>query len=267
MGGRPSRPPPPPPPDPEVQRIRRERDNIYRERDDINRERDAYNSQIDIINASFMDYFNQHMRSWYDWTAITNARAEEQRIADEKAKVAAEEAKRFQELAINKTKNIVNNDNNSHISRKNDYFYKQNQIIYNSFTVFAKKTTIEKEDLISIIHKQNKQIETQLQKLIQEEKANNRQKHIKAEYLSVEINKMLEKNKIIFYIYYFLLFISSIIIYYNGHYKDITIIGIFVLLIMYPHVIYYLERIIYNLFMYLYLLYQSTPLYNGMLNM
>jgi preprotein translocase subunit SecF len=252
MGGRSSRPPPPPP-DPVVERIRSERDSYYRE-------------TVRIMNE-IKKYINIHFRSRYDYNNILQARAEEQQIADEKAKVAAEEAKRFQETAFNTTVNIINKDINHYINKKNIYFDNQNQIIYNTFTVFAKKTTAEKDDLISMMDKQNKQIEKQLQKIKQEEKENNRQKHIKAEYVSIEIDKMLEKNKILFYIYYFLLFISTIVIYFNAQYKNGIIIGLFILLIIYPFVIYYLELFVYNLFMYLYLLYKSTPLYNGMLNM
>jgi preprotein translocase subunit SecF len=252
MGGKKSRPPPPPP-DPIVERTRNERDSYYRERDRI------YNQ--------YKQYINLHFRSNYDQTKILEARGQEQQIADERAKVAAEEAKRFQETTINNTVNIINNDINPHINKKNIYFNNQNQIIYNTFTVFAKKTTAEKDDLISMMDKQNKQIQKQLQKIKQEEKENNRQKHIKAEYVSIEIDKMLEKNKILFYIYYFLLFISMIVIYFNAQYKNGIIIGLFILLIIYPFVIYYLELFVYNVFMYLYVLYQSTPLYNGMLNM
>lgn len=266
MGGRSSRrPPPPPPPDPEVGRIRRERDEYNNRKNQYISERDTINREINKINQNIVNYYNDHNRK--DWGEIMNARAEEQKIADEKARVAAEEAKRFKEVTFNNTVNIVDKDINSHIVRKNAYFDNQNQTIYNTFTAFAKKTTIEKDDLISMINKQNKQIETQLKKLKQEEKENNRQKHIKAEYLSIEINKLLEKNKIIFYIYYFLLFISMIIIYFNQHYKNTTIIGVFILLIIYPYIIYYLELFVYNLFMYLYSIYQSTPLYNTMLNM
>jgi hypothetical protein len=245
--------PPPPPPDPEVIRL-------YNERNDY------FNYAVQI-SREYTNYYNKHNWTLMDWRAIMDAREEEQKIADEKARVAAEEAKQFQETTFNNTVNIVNKDINSHIDRKNTYFNDQNQTIYNSFTIFAKKTAVEKDNLISIVDKQNKQIETQLQRLKQEEKENNRQKHIKAEYVSIEINKLLEKNKIIFYIYYFLLFISTIIIYFNDHYKDTTIIGIFILLMIYPYFIYYLELLIYNLFMYLYVLYQSTPLYNGMFNM
>ena len=263
MGGKKSRPiviplprpkpPPPPPPDPEVGRIRSVRDSYYRERD--------------RINNQYNQYTNVHWRSSYDQNKILEARAEEQRIADQKAAVAAEEAKRLQEITFNNTVNIINKDINPHINKKNAYFDNQNQIIYNTFTIFAKKTTAQKNDLISMMDKQNKQIEKQLQKIKQEEKENNRQKHIKAEYVSIEIKKILEKNKILFYIYYFLLFISIIVIYFNAQYKNGIIIGLFILLIIYPFVIYYLELFVYNLFMYLYVLYQSTPLYNGMLNM
>jgi hypothetical protein len=252
MGGKKSRPPPPPP-DPIVERTRNERDSYYRERD--------------RINNQYKQYTNLHFRSSYDIAKILEARLQEKQIAGERAKVAAEEANRFQETTINNTVNIINNDINPYINKKNIYFNNQNQIIYNTFTVFAKKTTAEKDDLISMMDKQNKQIQKQLQKIKQEEKENNRQKHIKAEYVSIEIDKMLEKNKILFYIYYFLLFISMIVIYFNAQYKNGIIIGLFILLIIYPFVIYYLELFVYNVFMYLYVLYQSTPLYNGMLNM
>lgn len=252
MGGKKSRPPPPPP-DPVVDRIRDQRDSYKRERD--------------RISNQYNEFTKLHWKTNHDPNKILEARAEEQKIADQKAKIAAEEAKKELKQTFDDTVTLINRESDFYTIRKNNYFDYQNEIIYNKFTIFAKKTSVEKDDLISMIDKQNKQIEKQLEKIKQEEKENNRQKHIKAEYVSIEIDKILEKNKILFYIYYFLLFISIIVIYFNAQYKNGIIIGLFILLIIYPFVIYYLELFVYNLFMYLYVLYQSTPLYNGMLNM
>jgi cytochrome c-type biogenesis protein CcmH/NrfF len=250
MGGGRSRPPPPPPPDPEVGRLRNERD--------------GYNRQRDNINNAYNNYTNIHWRSNFDNEQILKARAQEQAIADAKAEIAREQAKNLKTTTFNNTVNEINKDLNSHIDKKNSFFNSQNATVFKTLTVFMNKTRAQMNDLITDISNQNIQIEKQ----IQQNKANdNSQKYINYEYLNIEINKLKEKNKILWYTFYVLLIIAGIIIFLNNRFNNRIQVILFILLILYPFYIYYLELLIYNIFVYLKKVIELTPFHNTYLNL
>lgn len=243
-------PPPPLPPDSVVGEIRRDRDAYYRQRDNINNE---YNKYTDV-----------HWRSGYDNSNILNARGEEQRIADAKAEIEREKANTLKRTTVENTTNVINNDLNSHINIKNRFFNNQNAIIFSTLTLFMNKTRAQMNDLITDISSQNVQIEKQIQ---QNKTNDNGQKYIKFQYLNIENNKLKDNNKILWYIFYTLLIIAGITIFLNNRFNNRIQMILFILLIVYPYFIYYLELMIYNIFGYLKYLYQLTPLHNIYLNL
>lgn len=231
---------------------------------EIRRDRDAYYRQRDNINNEYNKYTDVHWRSGYDNSNILNARGEEQRIADAKAEIEREKANTLKRTTVENTTNVINNDLNSHINIKNRFFNNQNAIIFSTLTLFMNKTRAQMNDLITDISSQNVQIEKQIQ---QNKTNDNGQKYIKFQYLNIENNKLKDNNKILWYIFYTLLIIAGITIFLNNRFNNRIQMILFILLIVYPYFIYYLELMIYNIFGYLKYLYQLTPLHNIYLNL
>ena len=245
-----SPPPPQLPPDSVVGEIRRDRDAYYRQRDNINNE---YNK-----------YTNVHWRSNFDNEQILNARGEEQRIADAKAEIEREKANTLKRTTVENTTNVINNDLNSHINKKNSFLNNQNNAIFSTLILFMNNTRAQMNDLITDINNQNVQIENQIQ---QNKTNDNGQKYIKFQYLNIENNKLKDHNKILWYIFYALLIIAGITIFLNNRFNNRIQVILFILLIVYPYFIYYLELLIYNIIVFIIYLYQLTPLHNIYLNL
>jgi len=243
-------PPPPPPPDPDVGRIRRYRDNYYQQRDQINNLHNQYK--------------NIHWNTSFDWENIQNAIREEQKIANAKAEQAKREAEILKTKTFNNTVDVINKDLNNHNNKKNLYFENQRFIIYKILNDFMKKTQAQMSDLITDISNQNVQMEKQIQ---QNKTNDNGQKYTQYQYLKIEIDKIMGHNKILWYIYYTLVFISAIVIFYNNYLNNRTLNLLLFLLITYPYFIYYLEVFLYTIVIYLKKLYTLTPFNNFYLNL
>jgi cation transport ATPase len=146
-----------------------------------------------------------------------------------------------------------------YLTTKNTYFSEQNTQVENIFDKLSVKTSANINDLKKQVDAQNQQIEKQIFK---NKSDSNETTYIKSEYQNIEINKLKSQNKILLAIYYVFVVILGVIM---AVYSSLPIpakFGIFVVLLVYPFVIYYIEIGIYIFFKYLYSL-VSTSKFNN----
>jgi len=165
--------------------------------------------------------------------------------------------------AVNKavldTTAALSKDFNTYLDKKNQYFGAQQNSIGGSFDALMNKTKAEMSDLIKQVKTENNQLRTQ----ITDNNANkNESKYVKSEYQKIELEKLYEQNKILWYVFYVLVLILGVVMFY---FNTLTILAqtiIFHILLVYPFVIYYFELICYIIYEYLKSFFESTPFSN-----
>lgn len=147
----------------------------------------------------------------------------------------------------------------SYIGEKNDYQSDLNTKINLSLDKLATLSINDLSNIIQQINIQNEQIEFQLQ---ENEKDSNKSNVIKSQYQGIEIDKIQGQNKILFIIFYILVFILAGIFIYKKEYSFRIQIIIIILFIVFPFVIYYLELLLFIIYKYSVNFVSSTPFSN-----
>lgn len=157
-------------------------------------------------------------------------------------------AKNTGNATINANLSGMNKEFNTYIDKKDKYLESVNPAVLTTFDIFFNKTQAQINDLVNGVTNENAQLKKQVEYNI----ANgNKTKYVKSDYQQIEINKITGQNKIIWYIFYLLVITLGIVIYYYFHLTNRFLLIVFVILLFYPLFIYPLELLLYQIYLFL----------------
>lgn len=148
---------------------------------------------------------------------------------------------------------------NEYLKTKNAYFTGQNTQVENIFDKLSSRTSTKINDLKKQVDAQNQQLEKQI--FVNKSQSNDTE-YVKSQYQHIELTKIKNQNRILFYVYYLFVVVLGIILAIYSALPVPAKIGIIAVLLAYPFFIYYIQIGIYIFFKYIYSLI-STSKYNN----
>lgn len=183
-----------------------------------------------------------------------NKNAYEKRLNDYKIKAANDllaveaNAKNIGNANINTNLSGMNREFNNYTEKKDKYLDSVNQTVLTTFDIFLNKTQAQINDLINGVTNENAQLKKQVEYNIVN---GNKTKYVKSDYQQIEIEKITSQNKIFWHIFYGLVITLGIITFYYFHFKNRFLLIVFVILLFYPFFIYPLELLLYQIYLFL----------------
>lgn len=159
----------------------------------------------------------------------------------------------------NKMASMISGINNYITNVKNTYISTQNDQVNLTFDKLSKLSVTDISNLVQQVKIQNDTISHQL---YYNNQNSHETKYIKSEYQKIEIDKLQNQNKYLYFIFYIALSLLGLVMFYNNNLNKVLQLIILILLLLWPILIYYFELFLFIIYNYLVSFFSSTPLSN-----